>query len=211
MLAGMSAFFGVTPPLKTQTQWVLWGRDVQNLPVGVMPPIYNRSYSITAELDVPDGDKDGVILAAFDHLGGFSLFVQDGLLRHTYSFMGVQTFRQVSTVAVPAGPVTVRLDFEADAPVMAPGGEVTLWLDGQPAGSGRLERTVPIMFSGYAGIDVGQDNGEVVDLAYQHLAPFRFPGDIRRVVFDVRPAGGTAEGHLHQATVAAQHARHIES
>ena len=211
LLAGMSAFFGVVPPLDEQTQWVLWGTDVQNLPVGIMPPIRNRSYSVTAHLTVPEGGAEGVLLAAFDHLGGFSLFVQDGRLRHTYSFMGVETYRQVSEVPLPSGAVVVRLDFEADAPVMAPPGEVTLWFGDDLVGRGRLEHTVPIMFSGYAGIDVGRDNGEVVDLAYEHLAPFAFTGDIHRVTFEVRPPGGQAARDLHRATVAGQHARHIES
>ena len=211
MLAGMSAFFGVVPPLDTQTRWVLWGKDVQNLPVGVMPPIRNRSYTISAQLTVPHGNTDGVILAAFDHLGGFSLFVQDGLLRHTYSFMGVETYRQVSDVAVPSGDVAVRLDFEADAAVMAPPGEVTLWIDDRVVGRGRLEHTVPIMFNAYSGIDVGCDNGEVVDLAYEHLAPFAFPGQIHQVTFDVRAPGGKAGEELHATAVAEHHARHIES
>ncbi|MFX8689037.1 hypothetical protein ABTM39_20235, partial [Acinetobacter baumannii] len=83
-------YFGVVPPLEARTRWTYWGDDVQNVPSGVMPPILNRSYAITADVTVPEGRRDGVLLAAFDHLGGFSLFIQDALLRHTYSYMGVE-------------------------------------------------------------------------------------------------------------------------
>jgi hypothetical protein len=177
-----------------------------------MPPILNRSYTITADLEVPPGGAEGVIVAAFDHLGGFSLFVQDGRLRHTYSFMGVQTYRQAADEVLPAGPVTVQLDFEADAPVMAPPGTATLRVNGQEVGSGRMDHTVPILFTAYAGMDIGRDNGEVVDHAYQDKAPFPFNGTIKKVVFDIRhPEDAAAHAGLHQAHHAGTQARHVES
>jgi arylsulfatase A-like enzyme len=211
MLAGMSAFFGVVPPLREQTRWTYWGADVQNSPAGIMPPIMNRSYSIEADVTIPEGGAEGVLIAAFDHLGGFSLFVQDGLLRHTYSFMGVETYRQVSERTVPSGRRRLRLDFDADAPVMAPGGEVRLSIDDEVVGSGRLDHTVPIMFNGYSGMDIGRDNGEVVDRSYEHLAPFAFGGEIHRLDVDVRVPEPAAHALLHGAETAGQHARHIES
>lgn len=211
LLGGMSAFFGIVPPLRTQTRWTYWGQDVQNLPAGIMPPILNRSYTVTAHLTVPEEGAEGVILAAFDHLGGFSLFVQDGLLRHTYSFMGVQTFRQVADRPLPTGEVEVVLDVSADAAVMAPPSTVTLRVNGDVVGSGRMDRTVPIMFNGYSGMDVGRDNGEVVDASYAAQAPFAFAGTIHRIDVDVRPPDAAAEASLHHAQTAGQHARHIES
>lgn len=211
LLGGMSAFFGIVPPLREQTRWTYWGADVQNSPAGIMPPIMNRSYSITAQLTVPPEGADGVIVAAFDHLGGFSLFVDGGILRHTYSFMGVEVFHQESGRPLPAGDVTVRLDFEADAAVMAPAGAVTLWFGDEQVGEGRLEHTVPIMYNAYSGMDIGRDNGEVVDPVYADRAPFAFGGTIHRVDIDVRQPGRTDEAALHHAEVAGQHARHIES
>ena len=56
---------------------------------GMIPRIYNHSYTITADLVVPDGGAEGVIVAEADHLGGFTLYVKDGKLTHTYSMMGV--------------------------------------------------------------------------------------------------------------------------
>ncbi|GAA1660952.1 arylsulfatase [Microbacterium lacus] len=211
LLGGMSAFFGIVPPLREQTRWTYWGADVQNSPAGIMPPIMNRSYSITAELTVPPEGADGVIVAAFDHLGGFSLFVDGGVLRHTYSFMGVEVYHQQADRPLPTGEVTVRLDFEADAAVMAPAGALTLWIGDELVGEGRLEHTVPIMFNGYSGMDIGRDNGEVVDPVYADRAPFAFAGGIHRVDFDVRQPGRREEAALHHAEVAGQHARHIES
>ena len=207
----MAAFFGMVPPLQTQTRWTYWGTDVQNIPAGIMPPILNRSYSITVEATISDADAEGVLLAAFDHLGGFALFVQDGLLRHTYSFMGVETYRHVADEALPTGEVTIVLDVEADAAVMAPACTVTLSVNGVSIGGGRMERTVPIMFNAYSGLDIGRDNGEVVDPSYAHLAPFPFSGTIHRIDVDVRRPGEVADASIHHAETAGLHARHIES
>ncbi len=60
----------------------------------MLPRIYNHSYTISADLVIPDGGAEGVIVAEADHLGGFSLFVDGGRLTHTYSMMGVFVFRQ---------------------------------------------------------------------------------------------------------------------
>ena len=114
----------------------------------------------------------GVIVAEADHLGGFSLFVQDGKLTHTYSMMGVFIYRQQADEPLPAGEVNVRMEFAADAPKPATGGEVTLFINDRPVGKGRMDHTVPIRFSGYAGMDIGRDNGGVVDRSYEDKKPF---------------------------------------
>src|SRR6185295_19358931 len=77
--------------------------------------------------------------------------------------------------------------FAADEAKPATGGEVTLFIDDRPVGKGRMDHTVPIRFSGYAGMDIGRDNGGVVDLAYASQKPFAFTGTVKKVVFDIKP------------------------
>jgi len=166
----------------------------------MIPRIYNHSYTITAELVIPPGGADGVIVAEADHLGGFSLFVDDGKLTHTYSMMGVFVYRQQAAGPLPEGEVTVRMQFAADAAKPATGGEVTLFINDRPVGHGRMEHTVPIRFSGYAGMDIGRDNGGVVDLGYEQRKPFAFTGTIKKVTFDINPHANAEEAReLHTA------------
>src|SRR5262249_35725118 len=141
----------------------------------------------SADIAVPEDGAEGVILAAFDHLGGFALYVQDGKLRHHYSMLGVMEYTQESETPLPTGDVNVELVFAADEAKPATGGEVTLHVNGQPAASGRMEHTVPSRFSFYAGMDIGCDNGHVVDQRYADKAPFRFTGEIKQVTFDIAP------------------------
>jgi Sulfatase len=145
------------------------------------PRVYGRSYAIEAELEVPDGGAEGVIVANADFIGGFGLWVDSaGMLNYTYSFLGVETYKQVSTEQIPAGPVTVKLLFEADKPEPGTGGAVTLWANGKLVGEGKMPHTVPVAFSSYAGMDIGRDNGLVVDRAYEDKAPYAFTGTVKR-------------------------------
>jgi arylsulfatase len=198
LLGGLTTFFGMTPPLPTQTQFTYYG-DVQNVASGMIPKIFNHSYTISAELEIPDGGAEGVIVAEADHLGGFSLFVQDGKLKHTYSFVGVFEYKQESATPLPSGSVSVRMEFAADEPKPATGGEVTLYVNDEPAGSGRMEHTVPVRFTGYAGMDIGRDNGMPVDRSYADKSPFAFTGTVKKVVFDINPhPSGEHEQNLHE-------------
>jgi arylsulfatase len=99
------------------------------------------------------------------------------------------------------------MEFKADAPRPATGGVVTLYINGRQVGTGRMDHTVPIRFSGYAGMDIGRDNGGVVDLSYEDQKPFAFTGTVEKVVFDIAPHLDeqdeldvhTAEQHGHAA------------
>ena len=199
LMAPLAAFFGIVPPLPDIAKYEFRG-DVENVLSGMIPRIYNHSYTISAELVIPQGGAEGVIVAEADHLGGFSLFVDDGKLTHTYSMMGVFVFRQQAEEPLPEGEVTVRMEFVADEAKPATGGEVTLFIDDRPVGTGRMDHTVPVRFSGYAGMDIGRDNGGVVDRGYENRKPFAFTGTIKKVVFDINPHPSAEQEHeLHTA------------
>jgi arylsulfatase A-like enzyme/uncharacterized membrane protein len=198
LLGGMSIFFGILPPLPTVTRFTFYG-DVQNVQRGMVPRVYGRSYAIEAVLNVPEGGAEGVIVANADEIGGFALWVDsDGTLHHTYSFLGVESYFQESTEKIPTGDVFVKMLFEADEPRPGTGGTVTLWVNDRQIGEGRLERTVPVAFTSYAGMDIGRDNGLVVDGRYKNRAPYVFTGLVKKVVFDLKPSYHENEQDLHE-------------
>ena len=206
LLGGLSFYFGIVPPLPTQPTFTYHG-DVQNVTEGNMPPIKNHSYTISADLVVPEQGAEGVIVAVGDHMGGFSLFVDDGRLKHTYSLMGVQVYTQEAEVPLPSGEVTVQLVFAADAAAPATGGEVTLLVGDEPVARGRMEHTVPWKF-GVGALDMGRDNGGVVDRSYADRSPFAFTGTVKKVAFDVNPhLSAEDEQALHEQAHEAHAAR----
>ena len=199
LLGGLSIFLGMLPPLPTTTRTTFHG-DVQNIASGMIPRVYGRSYAIEAELAIPDGGAEGVIVAEADEMGGFSLWVDgDRRLHHSYSTMAVQRYQQVSTDPLPTGDVSVRMQFDADEPKPGTGGNVTLWANGTQVGEGRMDHTVAMRFSFYSGMDVGRDNGMTVDPAYRDKAPYAFTGTVKKVVIDLKPEAHEDEKKLHEA------------
>ena len=135
LLAALSSFFGMVPPIAQDTTFEFRG-DVQNVLPGMIPRIYNRSYTISADLVVPETGAEGVIVAEADHLGGFTLYVKDGKLTHTYSMMAVFVYTQVAEEDLPTGEITVRMEFLADGAKPATGGDVTLRVNDRQIGKG---------------------------------------------------------------------------
>ncbi len=75
---------------------------------------------------------------------------------------------------------------------------MTLWADDRQIGEGEMAKTVPMAFTSYAGMDIGRDNGLVVDRDYEDKAPYAFTGTVKEVVFDLQPVHQEAEKALHE-------------
>ncbi len=183
-----------------------YGSTVQNIQTTMIPRIIGRSYAIEGNLHVPAGGAEGVIVAFADFIGGFALWVdENGLLNHTYQYLGVDTYKQTSTEPIPTGDVKVKMLFEADEPVPGTSGKVTLWANDKQIGEGTMPHSVSLIFTTYAGMDIGRDNGGVVDLAYEDKAPYAFTGTVKNVVFDLKPSDTHEDEkalHEHQTKVA---------
>jgi arylsulfatase A-like enzyme len=187
LLAGMSTFFGFLPTAGATKTKFTFHPGVQNIGPGMIPHVYSSSYAIEADLEIPPGGAEGAIVANADFLGGFSLYVQNGKLQHTYAFLGIRSDTLTSSQPLPAGPVTARFEFAADAPKPGTGGKTTLLVNGQTVAEGRLEHTVPARFSAYACMDIGRDNNKPVSHSYK--SPFAFTGTIKKVTIDLEPTG----------------------
>lgn len=198
LLGGMAMAFGpayAPPAPATATHTYLPG--VQNLSPGLLPNLYARSFGLEARLEVAQNDcllevctgGEGVILAAGDYLGGFSLYVEHGRPRFTYSFLGLKIDTITATEPLPTGAVTLRFDFTADTPGQKGGGGTgVLTVNGKEVGRGRIEHTIPGQYSSYAGFDIGRDNGlpVVPDLVYAVERPFPTQTTIRAVDIDLK-------------------------
>nr|MBM4732310.1 sulfatase-like hydrolase/transferase [Prescottella equi] len=125
----------------------------------------NRSWSLTAQVDVPDGGARGVILNLGGHAGGWSFYFRDGRPTFCYNLFGIERsyIRAPDTVGV--GPHQVRSEFAYDGGGLGKGGTVTLFVDGTAVAEGRVERTEPIGF-GYEFSDVGRDSLSTVTPEY---------------------------------------------
>ena len=92
--------------------------------------IKNRSFSITAEIDVTDGGANGVIIAQGGRFGGWAVYAKDGKAKFVYNTLGIQEFATVADAPNPTGRHQIRMEFAYDGGGLAKGGDVTLYYDG---------------------------------------------------------------------------------
>ena len=147
-------------------------------------PMLNKSWTITAQLDLPD-KAEGMIITHGGSEGGYGLYLREGKPTFVYNFLGQERPTFVADAPLPAGKTTLVVDFKYDGGGMGKGGTVTLSAGGGKIAGGRLERTVPIQFSITEGLDIGEDNGSAVDWTYR--LPFKFTGKIEEVTVEVFP------------------------
>lgn len=126
----------------------------------------NVSFSITAEVVVPESGAEGVIVAQGGITGGFSLYAKGGKIRFCYNFFGLDRYYAKATKPVPPGVHQVRLEFQYDGGGIGKGGLATIYLDGTAAGDGRIDRTEAFLFSADETCDVGDEYGSPVTYDY---------------------------------------------
>ena len=146
--------------------------------------IKNKSFSVTAEVVVPDSGAEGVIIAQGGRFGGWTLYAKDGRLKFVYNVLGIHEYAITATDPLPAGEHQVRMEFAYDGGGLAKGGDVTLYHDGTEAGKGRVEQTQPMVFSADETTDVAHETGTTVTTDYT-TANSKFTGRINWVQIDL--------------------------
>ena len=144
----------------------------------------NKSHAVTAEVVVTEGAEQGVIVAQGGAFGGWSLYLQGGQPKYCYSLFGLQQFYVEGSSALPAGTHQVRMEFTYDGGGLGKGGTAQLFIDGDKVGEGRIDGTVPMLFSADETLDVGEDTGSPVSEDYSS-AESRFTGRINWVQLDI--------------------------
>ena len=160
----------------------------QTVPPNSSPKCLNRPHSYEADVDVPAGGAEGVLLSAGGVDGGFSFYVKDGKLQFDYNYLTLQQFHVESKSAVPEGRHKLRYEFEPTGkPDIAVGkgapGRAQLYVDGTLVGQTEFPVTIPLSLSLAGGYQCGSDPGSPATAAYQ--GPFPFTGTLYNVVVDV--------------------------
>jgi arylsulfatase len=147
--------------------------------------IKGRSSAITAEIQVPNGGANGVIIAQAGRFGGWSLYMKGGRVNHVYNFGGLQRTTISSPRALSPGRHTILYEFAYDGGKPGSGGMSRLSVDGKRVGEARVPRTMPFVYSGDEGVDVGMDNETPVTEDYRQGAN-RFTGRILKVTVEAK-------------------------
>jgi arylsulfatase len=154
------------------------------LPDAASPPMCNKSWTITAKIEVPDTNAEGMIVTHGGLEGGYGLYLRDGIPTFVYNYLSIDRPTFTAKEPLPKGKTRLVVDFSYDGGGMGKGGKITMSANGKKIAEGRLERTIPIQFSLGEGLDVGQDTGSPIDFTYK--LPFAFTGKIENVEVELK-------------------------
>ncbi len=176
------------PQLAKGRQTYVYYPHTQAVPAGQAVRILNRPHTITADVEIPTGGAEGVLLSMGGVDGGFTFFVQEGKLHYTYNYVAADYFRVSSDGAVPTGTAALRFEFEPTGPPDIANGKGTpgraqLYIGRKLVGQTELPYTIPLALGLAAGVCVGRDEGSPV--CDDYTTPFEFTGTIHRVTIDV--------------------------
>src|SRR5271166_2003921 len=170
------------------------------VPASAAPNILNKSYTITAEVTIPEGGAEGMIVTQGGRFGGYGLFLSKGEFgvgRGKVVFLYNLLDLKRTTWEGPelgAGKHTIVFDFKSDGPGLGKGGTGVLSVDGQEVARNSMEHTTPITFPEDETFDIGQDTRTgVAMLQYRYDVPFKFTGKINKLTFNLGPEQLTAE------------------
>jgi arylsulfatase len=172
------------PSLVGKRTRMVYYEGMVGLPDAAAPPMLNKSWTITADIELPDESANGMIITHGGMEGGYGLYLRDGKPVFVYNLLALERPTFTGAEPLPRGKTTLAVDFVYDGGV-GKGGTITMTANGKKVAGGRLERTVPNKFSICEGLDIGMDSGSPVDFTYQ--LPFAFTGTIEKVTIELKP------------------------
>jgi arylsulfatase A-like enzyme len=171
--------------------------ESSGLPYSDAPDITGKSYSITAEVEIPQGGAEGMINTLGGRAGGHGLYLFKGKPVFVYNFFNFERFRWEGQAALAPGKHTVVFDFKYDGPGFAKGGTGVLSVDGKEVVSKTIPHTIPFLETIDETFDVGVDTRTgVEDNDYQ--PPYRFTGKIEKLTVKLVPLNAAEEKLLQQ-------------
>ena len=165
---------------------------VTRIPEGAAPDVKNKSFRIAANLVLPKGNEEGVVVTQGGLSAGYALMFKGGKPIFHYNLGNVRHTNITAKGALAPGPHTVVFDFQYDGGNVGQGGTGTLSVDGKQVATGRIDRTASLRFATMPGrfsldetFDIGEDTGTPVSEDYD--VPFKFTGTIEKLVVNLKP------------------------
>jgi arylsulfatase A-like enzyme len=173
------------PSLTTGRDEFTYYPGLVRIPEGAAPDLKNKSYQIKAEVVIPKGGAEGMLITHGGRFSGYGFYVLKGKPVFHYNLAGVARYNITGKDKLSPGKHTILFDFKYDGGGIGKGGKGTLQVDGKTVATGRIERTLPFRLSLDETLDCGEDTGTPVSEDYR--VPFKFTGTLVKVVIDLTP------------------------
>ena len=186
----LARFITPRPSLTAGRTDFTYSGELTGLPAAAAPDILDKSYTITAEVEIPKGGAEGMIVTQGGRFGGYGLFLSKGVAgirqgKVVFLFNLLDLKRTVwAGPELKPGKHTIVFDFKYDGPGLGKGGTGVLSVDGKEVARNSMDHTTPIMFPEDETFDVGLDTRTGVALVeYRYDPPFKFTGKIDKLTF----------------------------
>jgi arylsulfatase A-like enzyme len=166
--------------------------ELTNVAWGGAPSLLDKSYTITAEIDVPPGGAEGVLVTQGGRFGGYGFYLLRGRPVFTWNLLALAKVRWEGGDALAQGKHTLAFDFKYDGGGMGKGGQGVLTVDGKQIAAKRMDKTIPVILAWDEAFNVGVDTGTSVD-SEDYEVPFRFTGTLRKLTIKLTPMPMRAE------------------
>jgi hypothetical protein len=157
--------------------------ELSNVPfpnTGASPNLLNRSYTITAEVEIPQGGAEGMLVTDGGRFAGYGFYLVKGRPVFTWNLLGLERIKWQGKEALSAGRHTLEFDWKYDGPGLGKGGTGTLKVDGKIVDSHPMPRSLPVTVAWDEYFNVAIDTGTPVD-DQDYQLPFRFTGKINKL------------------------------
>jgi arylsulfatase len=186
----LSRFLEPKPSASGSRRVFTYTGELSNTPKGGAPSFLDRSYTITAEVEIPQGGAEGMLVTDGGRFGGIGFYLLKGKPVFVYNYVNIERFRWEGKNAIGPGKHTLVFDFAYDGIGFGLGGRGTLKVDGQSVDSKRIPKTLKFMFPEDETFDVGVDTRTPID-DHDYQVPFRFTGKLNRLTVEEGPIKGT--------------------
>jgi hypothetical protein len=166
--------------------------EMAGLPPSDAPSILDKSYSITADVDIPQDGAEGMIVTLGGRFGGYGLYLLKSKPVFTYNLLDLERIRWEAPQALSPGKHAIVFDFKYDGPGFGKGGNGVLSVDGKQVATKTIVHTIPFLMTIDETFDVGADLRTPVD-DHDYQVPFRFTGKLNKVTVNLRPEPMSAE------------------
>ncbi|QDU56124.1 arylsulfatase [Aeoliella mucimassa] len=157
--------------------------NLLRLPEGASPDLKHRSHELIAEVVIPEGGAEGVLMTQGGRFAGYGMYVKDNRLTYHYNLAGVETYTITSDQPLPTGEVTLKVVYKSDSNKPFAGADVALFANDKAIGSGRVEKSIPNRVTLDETLDIGFDTGTPVA---DYSLPFEFTGTLKKVTIELK-------------------------
>jgi arylsulfatase len=182
-------FVGVKPSYTMGRTVFEYSGELTNVPfpgVAGAPNMLNKSYTITAEVEVPQGGAEGMLVTDGGRFAGYGFYLKKGVPVFAWNLLQLDTVKWQGKEALASGKHTLEFDWKYDGPGLGKGGSGTLKVDGEVVDTKSMPKSLPVGIGWVETFNVGVDTGTAVD-GDDYQVPFPFTGKLAKLTVKLGP------------------------